>query len=296
MAENRRFSLVSVTFLASLGEICPHPPTWVIDMATRRPAHNTPMHMDFLYGSSLKKAPSPCGSAYCGLVCGSPQGWSRLSSPCRSWNGRSRSRRRPRWTMWTSRQWRTSRHFPSSGKWVRQGRLDTLRRAVHNRPTMEDMAMSRDMGSAESAVLEETNMYQTDSRDLAADREAEEHEHYVRTHGATLTVSAEDPLFLENEKLEKCRTGAATYGYCAWCDAPMGHPTKLRKHYEDVHQVLIQVAPMTPPSVWQTLVGREMRARTSHFESPGGQFKCGRQISPWPARRVTDCFSSIFWQ
>ena len=30
---------------------------------------------------------------------------------------------------------------------------------------------------------------------------------------------------------------------------------------------------MTTPSVWQTLVGREMRARNSRFESPGGQFK-----------------------
>ena len=25
------------------------PPTWAIHMATRRPAHNTPIHMDFLY-------------------------------------------------------------------------------------------------------------------------------------------------------------------------------------------------------------------------------------------------------
>ena len=38
----------SLTFLAGHGEICP--PTWVIYMATRRPAHNTPIHIDFLYG------------------------------------------------------------------------------------------------------------------------------------------------------------------------------------------------------------------------------------------------------
>ena len=41
------------------------PPTWAIHMATRRPGHNTPIHMDFL---------SLCGSACCGLVCGSPCG------------------------------------------------------------------------------------------------------------------------------------------------------------------------------------------------------------------------------
>ena len=37
--------LVSVTLLAGHGTIC-HP-QWVIYMATRRPAHNTPINMDF---------------------------------------------------------------------------------------------------------------------------------------------------------------------------------------------------------------------------------------------------------
>ena len=35
------------------------PPTWVIHMATRRPAHNTPIHMDFLpcfFGKPYKKS------------------------------------------------------------------------------------------------------------------------------------------------------------------------------------------------------------------------------------------------
>ena len=46
----------SVTFLAGHGEICP--PTWVIHMATRRPAHNTPIHMDLVpfHGESYKKS------------------------------------------------------------------------------------------------------------------------------------------------------------------------------------------------------------------------------------------------
>ena len=39
-------------------------------MATRRPAHNTPIRMDFFYGFLFKKAPSPCGSACCGLWAG----------------------------------------------------------------------------------------------------------------------------------------------------------------------------------------------------------------------------------
>ena len=64
-------------------------------------------------------------------------------------------------------------------------------RAVCNKPTAEDESLHKDLGGAESAVLEETNMFQTDSRDLAADREAEEQEHYARAHGSTWTVTAD---------------------------------------------------------------------------------------------------------
>ena len=45
-----RFSSLKV--LAGHGENMR--PTWVIHMATRRPAHNTPIHMNFLYGFLLK--------------------------------------------------------------------------------------------------------------------------------------------------------------------------------------------------------------------------------------------------
>ena len=61
-----------------------------------------------------------------------------------------------------------------------------------------------------------------------------------------------DKLFKENEKLARCREGLQTYGYCAWCDAPIVNPNKLWKHYQDQDQVLMQVAPMSPPSAWQT--------------------------------------------
>ena len=136
---------------------------------------------------------------------------------------------------------------------------------------MDDQALARDLGDIEAAALEETNMYQTDSRDIAADREAEEYADMARTYGHS-SVSSADSLFKENEKLEKCREGLATYGYCAWCDAPIGNPNKLWKHYLDTHQVLMQVAPTTPPRVWQTLMGREMGARNTHFSTPSGPF------------------------
>ena len=40
-----------MTFLAGHGQNLP--PTWLIHMVARRPAHNTPIHMDFLYGFLL---------------------------------------------------------------------------------------------------------------------------------------------------------------------------------------------------------------------------------------------------
>ena len=129
--------------------------------------------------------------------------------------------------------------------WVHDGR------EVQSRPTIDDWALARSLGSTEEAVLEETNMFQTDSRDLAADREAEEHVDNFDTYGES-EVSSVDKLFKENEKLAKCRDGLQTYGYCAWCDAPIVNPNRLWKHYQEQHQVLMQVAPMSPPSAWQT--------------------------------------------
>ena len=150
--------------------------------------------------------------------------------------------------------------------WLRSGR------EVQLRPNVDDLALARTLGSVEETALEETNMFQTDARDLAADREAEEHEDNFDCYGEK-EVSSMDNIFKENEKLTRCREGHQTYGYCAWCDAPIGNPNKLWKHYSDVHQVLMQVAPMSPPSVWQTLMGREMGARTPQFQVPQGQYK-----------------------
>ena len=106
----------------------------------------------------------------------------------------------------------------------------------------------------------DTNMYQTDSRDRAADRDAEAYDsqRYFRTGEQ---IVADDRLFRENPRLVKLRAGMGTYGYCAWCDAAVSSPTALWNHYETVHSVSMQAAPYTPPSVWQTLLGREMGAR-----------------------------------
>ena len=58
------------------------PPTWLSHMATRRPAHNTPIHVDFLCGFCLKRQEIHVDRRVCGLVCGSPRGspmWGQIS-------------------------------------------------------------------------------------------------------------------------------------------------------------------------------------------------------------------------
>ena len=140
------------------------------------------------------------------------------------------------------------------------------------RATMEDEVLLGNAGSAEALELEDTNMYQTDSRDRAADRDAEAYKGFKHFRTSQQIV-ADDALFKENPRLIKMRQGVGTYRYCAWCDAGMSNPTTLWNHYESVHSVSMQVAPFTPPSVWQTLLGREMGARIEHFAAPSRELK-----------------------
>ena len=95
----------------------------------------------------------------------------------------------------------------------------------------------------------------------------------LNTSGRARKIEADVALFIENLRLVKMRQGVGTYGYCAWCDAGMSNPTNLWNHYQSVHSVSMQVAPYTPPSVWQTLLGREMGARIEHFAAPSKELK-----------------------
>ena len=140
------------------------------------------------------------------------------------------------------------------------------------RATMEDEILLSQAGSAQAFELEDTNMYQTDTRDQAADRDAEAYEGFKHFR-TSQKIEADVALFIENPRLAKMRQGVGVYGYCAWCDAGMSNPTSLWNHYQSVHSVSMQVAPYTPPSVWQTLLGREMGARIEHFAAPSKELK-----------------------
>ena len=64
-------------------------------------------------------------------------------------------------------------------------------------------------GSADTLELEDTNMYQTDSRDRAADSDAEAYEGYKHFRTSEQIV-ADDVLFMDNPRLIKMRQGVGT--------------------------------------------------------------------------------------
>ena len=94
------------------------------------------------------------------------------------------------------------------------------------RATMEDEILLHEAGSAETLELEDTTMFQTDSRDRAADRDAEAYENQ-KSFRTGEQIKADDELFRENPRLIKLRQGIGTCGYCAWCDAAVSSPTSL---------------------------------------------------------------------
>ena len=67
---------------------------------------------------------------------------------------------------------------------------------------LDEEILQRDMGDVESAEFEETNMFHTDDRDSAADRNVEAHELYVKFEG-----TADVPLFEENPRLRNFAWG-----------------------------------------------------------------------------------------
>ena len=138
--------------------------------------------------------------------------------------------------------------------------------------TMEEEVLIYTAGSAWNPELEDANMYQTDSRDRAADRDADTYEQQ-RFSRNDEQIKADEDLFKENAKLFDLRKDLGTYGYSAWCDAAVSSPSGLWNNYDAVHGINIQIAPFTPPSVWQTLLGKEMGARVAHFQSPGRELK-----------------------
>ena len=67
--------------------------------------------------------------------------------------------------------------------------------------------------------------------------------------------------------LQKRKQGETTYAYCAWCNAALPTRHKLEEHYFSAHGVVLQPSCCAPPSVFQTIMGKELQLRQNNFAS-----------------------------
>ena len=67
--------------------------------------------------------------------------------------------------------------------------------------------------------------------------------------------------------LQKLKQGETTYAYCAWCTAALPTRHKLEEHYYTAHEVVLQPSCCAPPSVFQTIMGKELQLRQNNFAS-----------------------------
>ena len=61
--------------------------------------------------------------------------------------------------------------------------------------------------------------------------------------------------------------GEVPYAYCAWCPVSLPTRSKLEEDYFSAHHVVLQPSCCAPPSVFQTIMGKELQLRQGNFES-----------------------------
>ena len=94
--------------------------------------------------------------------------------------------------------------------------------------------------------------------------------------------------------LQKLKQGEATYAYCAWCPAALPTRNKLEEHYFDAHHVVLQPSCCAPPSVFQTIMGKELQLRQGNFASFSvSKLLLSPQIESDDAREILGAMCSV---
>ena len=71
----------------------------------------------------------------------------------------------------------------------------------------------------------------------------------------------------ESELLQKLKQGEVPYAHCAWCEEALPTRSMLEQHYYAIHHVVLQPSCCAPPSVFQTIMGKELQLRQQNFGS-----------------------------
>ena len=59
----------------------------------------------------------------------------------------------------------------------------------------------------------------------------------------------------------------STYAHCAWCSETPKTRNMFEEHYYEIHHVILQPSCCAPPSVFQTIMGKELQLRQGNFGS-----------------------------
>ena len=69
----------------------------------------------------------------------------------------------------------------------------------------------------------------------------------------------------DSELLQKLKQGEVPYAHCAWCEEALPTRNLLEQHYYNIHHVVLQPSCCAPPSVFQTIMGKELQLRQQNF-------------------------------
>ena len=67
--------------------------------------------------------------------------------------------------------------------------------------------------------------------------------------------------------LAMLKYGDLPYAHCAWCTETPKTRSMLEEHYYEIHHVVMQPSCCAPPSVFQTIMGKELQLRQGNFGS-----------------------------
>ena len=75
----------------------------------------------------------------------------------------------------------------------------------------------------------------------------------------------------ESLLLQKLKQGEVPYAHCAWCEEALPTRSMLEQHYYSIHHVVLQPSCCAPPSVFQTILGKELQLRQRNFSGFSSQ-------------------------
>ena len=94
--------------------------------------------------------------------------------------------------------------------------------------------------------------------------------------------------------LQKLKQGETTYAYCAWCSVALPTRHKLEEHYFSKHHVVLQPSCCAPPSVFQTIMGKELQLRQGNFATFSvTKLLLRHQMDPEEARNILGASCSM---